>query len=191
MEKVDIREAELLVWQIIVLVVASNLDDLGVGFSLGIKGEIQWRVIWIISILSGVTMAAGLIIGDELADIIPGNFAIYIASIVLASIGIWFIWQGLKPSEEEPKMQSGNIGWKAAFILGLALGIDSFAAGFSGGLTDFPIILTSVLAWLTSLIFVWLGSTFAGAISIKFVRDYAELFSGACFILLALVILIF
>lgn len=174
------------------LVVASNLDDLGVGFSLGIKGKIPWRVIWIISILSGVTMAAGLLIGDELAEYIPGNWAIYIASLVLAGIGIWLIWQGFKvPEADDPNPTASKIGWKAAIILGLALGIDSFAAGFSGGLTDFPIIVTSVLAWLTSLVFVWLGSTFAGKVSVKVVRDYAEFFSGACFILLAVVVLFF
>lgn len=180
-----------LIWQMVVLVVASNLDDLGVGFSLGIKGKIPWRVIWTVSILSGITMAIGLIVGDELADFIPENMALYLAAFVFACIGLWLIWQGFKSKDEETNIASSNLGWKAAFVLGIALGIDSFAAGFSGGLTDFPILLTSFLAWITSFVFIWLGSIFGSALSVKFIRDYAEYFSGGCFLFLAVVILYF
>jgi putative Mn2+ efflux pump MntP len=181
-----------MLWQMIVIVVASNLDDLGVGFSLGIKKRVPWRVIWIISIISGITMAFGLILGEEIAFLLPGNLALYFASLIFACIGVWFFWQGVKNKvDDNLEQRNGQLGWKSALLLGLALGVDSFAAGFSGGLTGFPIIVTSVLAWLTSFIFILVGSHFARLISIRFIREHADYISGGIFVLLAIVMLLF
>ncbi|MDQ0255696.1 putative Mn2+ efflux pump MntP [Evansella vedderi] len=174
-------------WQIIILAVASNIDDLGAGFSLGLKGRLPWRVIWIISILSGLTMAIGILLGGQLSFLLPSNVPHYIATFIFICIGLWFIFQGYKgKEEEEAKKSSGQqIGWKTAFILGIALGIDSVAAGISGGLSGFPILLTSILAWFTSFLFLWVGSHFGSLVSIKFIRDFADFFSGILFLLLA------
>ncbi|WP_280771984.1 manganese efflux pump MntP family protein [Salipaludibacillus daqingensis] len=180
-----------MVWQIMMIVVASNLDDLGVGFSLGIKRRIPWHVIWIISVLSGVTMALGLLIGEEIAFILPGNIDIYFASLIFIFIGLWFIWQGVTNNGGEKLAENLQFDWKASILLGLALGVDSFAAGVSGGLHGFPILLTSVLAWLTSFLFIWFGSQFGRVIAIRIIREYADYFSGGMFIFLAIIILIF
>ncbi|WP_264184013.1 manganese efflux pump MntP [Bacillus shivajii] len=183
-----------MLWQILILVVASNLDDLGVGFSLGMKYRLSWQVIWIISILSGLTMAFGLFIGNQFSLFFSGDFPMYLAAFVFAAIGFWFIWQGQKGSEHEETIANKkylNLGWKGAILLGIVLGIDSVAAGVSGGLTNLPILLTSVLAWFTSFLFIWFGSRFGRFLAAKVIRDYADYFAGVLFILLAAYIIIF
>lgn len=181
-----------MLWQLLVIVIGSNLDDLGVGFSLGLRGRIPWRAIWIISILSGITMAVGMLLGEELAFLLPGDFPHYISALIFTCIGLWFIKQALnRHRDNKPAENNKHFSWKVALFLGLALGVDSFAVGFSGGLlATFPILLTSGMAWLTSFLFLWFGSRFGSLITIKFATEYADFFSGALFTLLAIGILL-
>ncbi|MBB5172402.1 manganese efflux pump MntP family protein [Texcoconibacillus texcoconensis] len=177
-----------MLWQLILLAIASNIDDLAAGVALGLKGRIPWRVIWVIAVLSGLTMSLGIIIGTQATGFLPGIIPIYFGTAVFAGIGCWFIWQGLKKGDHEEGEQEVSFGWKASIILGLALGVDSFAAGFSGGLTGYPIILTGFLAFSTSLLFIWVGSRFGNLISIRLIKDKVDYISGGLFILLSILI---
>ncbi|OLO39144.1 hypothetical protein BTR23_08775 [Alkalihalophilus pseudofirmus] len=177
-------------WQIVLLVVASNLDDLAVGFSLGMKWLIPWKVIATIAVFSGLTMAIGLFFGGLTSGFFPDYVLIYASSLVFFLIGLWFLWDAKKSKNEKSEEKSFDLGWKAAIVLGIALGIDSLAVGFSGGLVGYPIVATSALAFITSLIFIWGGSRFGHLVALKVFKDYAGWISGLLFILLALIILV-
>ncbi|MEB1809169.1 MAG: manganese efflux pump [Bacillaceae bacterium] len=178
-----------MIWHILILVIASNLDDLAVGFSLGMRGKIPLKVIFVIAVFSGLTMGAGLYFGDIIGRVIPEHLLFYLASFVFLIIGLWFLWDARKSKGEETHEKKLDLSLKAAVILGIALGIDSLAAGFSGGLAGFPIILSSVLAFATSFLFIWGGSKFGHLVALNVFKNHASSISGWLFIVLALFIL--
>ena len=59
------------IWSVLVLAVSSNLDDLGVGFSIGMKRKISLGIIGIIAGMSALTMGTGLLLGEEIAGFLP------------------------------------------------------------------------------------------------------------------------
>ncbi|MFV8827814.1 manganese efflux pump MntP family protein [Alkalihalobacterium sp. APHAB7] len=179
-----------MIWHILILVIASNLDDLAVGFSLGMRGKIPLKVIFTIAIFSGLTMGTGLYFGDIIAHVLPEHLLLYLASFVFLLIGLWFLWDARKSNQKETGEKKLDLSLKAAVVLGVALGIDSLAAGFSGGLAGFPIILSSVLAFVTSFLFIWGGSKFGHLVALNIFKNHASLISGWLFIILAIFIML-
>ena len=192
------------IFQVVILAVSSNLDDLGIGFSLGLKGDVPKHTMLVIAFLSFVSMGLGLTAGERTAQFLSTRLSVYISTFVFILFGIWFIWQGIKKSKEhgklkkagdmrqqnEPVAKENMIGWKGSLLLGLALGIDSLSLGFSGGLAGYPVLLTGLLAGISSLLFVWSGSRFGTKVSIGFIRDWADYISGGLLFLLAFVHLV-
>ncbi|MGF7126456.1 putative Mn2+ efflux pump MntP [Natronobacillus azotifigens] len=171
------------VLEIILLAVSSNLDDLGVGFTLGIKEKVQPRFAFVVAVISGITMLVGLLLGQQVSQLLTEKTASYISASVFLLLGAWFVGQGLKAKHKEPVIEGtvkkGTI--KRAVILGLALGIDSIILGASAGLIYYPILLTSMLAGITSFLFIWVGSTFGNKLSIGFIRETSD-FLAAIFL---------
>ena len=186
-------------WQPILMAISANLDDLGVSFSLGLeKGEINLRSILGIGVISGLTMTAGLLLGNQLENLLPERFEIYISVAVFGGFGLWFIWQGIVEENEKRKKLNGKLkdrlekepikeepmSWQIIILLGLTLGINSLALGFSGGLQDFPILFTSLFTMATSIIFIWSGTRLGGVLA-KGLGKYTNYIAGILLLLIA------
>ena len=184
-------------WQAMILALSSTLDDLTVGFSLGMKkGQMAWKSILGIAVMSGLTMVIGLLSGEQLATFLPERIESYISAVVFALFGIWFIWDGYNNGDEEEISKQFNknledkqvnkekMSWQAIITLGLALGINSLALGFSGGLRDYPLIITSLLTMGFSMLFIWSGSRFGGKLAI-WIGDRTNYIAGGLLLLIA------
>lgn len=163
-------------WQVLLLVISSNVDDLGVGFSLGLRVLVPWRAMLFIAALSGITMSVGLKLGSQISHTLLGQAPEYVSALIFAVLGIWFLKEGLTKGKEnraegrsfkalkiksvQDAEKQVKVNWKAALVLGLALGVDSIALGVSGGIAGYPTVATSLLAAATSLLFLWAGSRF-------------------------------
>ena len=189
-------------WQPILLAISSNLDDLSVSFSFGL-GEKRLPLAGkpVIAIISGITMAAGLILGENIAHFIPEGIEVYIGAAVFAAFGLWFIIkEKLKERKEssdafkivnkEDFDKENHMSWKTIITLGLALGIDSITLGFSGGLAGYPVIFTAVFATITSFVFVWVGTHLGKRLS-SVVGKYAYYTAGIFLLIIAITELIF
>ncbi|MEJ6949781.1 manganese efflux pump [Natronospora cellulosivora (SeqCode)] len=182
-------------WQSMLLAVSSNLNDLTVGFSYGLnEGKIPWKGIAIIAIISGLTMAIGLLLGTLLSPFLLDGIEKYISAFVFASFGIWFVYQGLTNEINYKFIKKYTILCKRISLLslitmGLALGLDSMALGFSGGLGNYPIVLTSLLTSLFSFLFLCIGIHLGSKLS-KWLSGYSNIIAGIILIVIAILELI-
>ncbi len=79
-------------WSLVVLSVATSIDALVVGFSLGIKeGPGIWQASVIIGITAALMALAGLTVGRRVGMAL-GRFAEIVGGVVLIGLGIAFLW---------------------------------------------------------------------------------------------------
>ncbi len=82
-------------WSLVGLSVATSIDALVVGVSLGLKGAPESYSIWISSVLIGITAAImsllGVLLGQHIGKVI-GRPAELVGAIVLMVLGVSFIW---------------------------------------------------------------------------------------------------
>ncbi|WP_158438202.1 manganese efflux pump MntP family protein [Natranaerobius thermophilus] len=169
------------------LVISSNLDDLGVGFSIGIQKRIPVPIILVIASISGLTMALGIGMGVQLLNFIPRGINDLIGALVFLGLGIYFVVNGLR-NQENDENRPIKFTLSMAIILGLTLGINSLALGVSAGITGYPLLPTSIAAFLVSFIFLFLGSVFGGAL--QPILKKSDIISGILLVFLAFAILL-
>ncbi|MCK8827673.1 manganese efflux pump [Natroniella acetigena] len=182
----------------ILLAISSTLDDLSIGFSMGLKkGRLAVRSIFGIAIISGLTMAIGLLIGEQLALFFPERIDIYISVTVFVLFGLWFLWEGYSENNQEKAQQKVEatlkekhyMSWYAIITLGLALGVNSLFLGFSGGLQDYPVFFTSIATAAASMLFIWSGSRLGGRMT-GWIGDRANYIAGGILIFMAVMELV-
>ncbi|MEW5953159.1 MAG: sporulation membrane protein YtaF [Bacillota bacterium] len=72
--------------------------------------------------------------------------------------------------------RSGVISWREALLLGLALALDAFAAGFAVSMLGFGILLTAIVVGLGHIILTYLGLLFGrGVGAMSFGRQFSAL----------------
>ncbi len=155
-------------WQALILAVSSTLDDLGVGFSIGLQRRIPLRAAAIVASLSGLTMIAGMGAGRAINDLITGRMTNYLSATVFFAFALWFIREGARNAnrrsstgnEEAARNQPDHLQPSASILLGLGLGINSLGLGISGGMAGYPAALTTALTAATSFLFIWCGARF-------------------------------
>ncbi|MFW5985562.1 MAG: hypothetical protein ACOCQ1_04690 [Halanaerobiaceae bacterium] len=158
----------------IILAVSSNLDDLTVAFSLGLKdGVLRLKEMLIIAFISGLTMGTGLYLGKIITGMLPGVTAEYVSAVLFISFGLWFLVTGLG-DKQKIRLQvinrydflvASRRSLFATISLGFLLGIGSLILGFSGGLGGFPPVFTTIMTGVSSFVFLWSGSLLGGRIS--------------------------
>ena len=78
-------------WSLLVLSVATSLDALVVGFSLGLNGQRIWRESLVIGIVAGLMALAGVSIGKRIGKAL-GRPAEIAGGVLLMGLGVSFLW---------------------------------------------------------------------------------------------------
>ena len=78
-------------WSLVVLSLATSLDALVVGFSLGLRGGEIWHVSIIIGVVAAMMALAGVVLGQYVGRVI-GKWAEVAGALVLMGLGISFLW---------------------------------------------------------------------------------------------------
>ena len=78
-------------WSLVVLSVATSLDALVVGFSLGLRAGAIWHVSVIIGVVAAGMALAGVFLGQHVGRAI-GRPAEIAGAIVLMGLGVSFLW---------------------------------------------------------------------------------------------------
>ena len=78
-------------WSLLALSVATSIDALAVGVSLGLKGANIWRASIIIGIVAGLMALAGVMIGEHVGKVL-GRYAEAAGALVLMGLGVSFLW---------------------------------------------------------------------------------------------------
>lgn len=78
-------------WSLILLSVATSLDALVVGFSLGLKGHEIWLTSLVIGVVAALMALAGVVIGRHLGKRL-GRWAEVVGAILLIGLAVSFLW---------------------------------------------------------------------------------------------------
>jgi len=180
---------------ILLFAISSNMDNLVIGLSYGIK-KIRIPILSniVISLITFIGTAFSMIIGKELLNIIPESIANIIGSVVIIIIGgyylIKFIYNKTKDNEQKGEEydvdKSGCIELRESFLLGLALSINNIGLGISASIIGLNIIATATVSFVFSLLFLYLSNAFGKSFMSNFLGKYAEPISSILMILLGI-----
>lgn len=169
------------------LVAAVSMDGLVVGMTYGLrKVRVPLQAIFIIMSCSGAVVFLAMTIGKALRLTISPDVTTKIGGMILICIGLFSIWNSMRSKKElSMKIQSsiasknssipakigsilsspskadidhsGRISMTEAFILGVALSMDAFGAGFGAAMLGYTAFMTTVLIAVMSGGFLFAG----------------------------------
>ncbi|MBO8129364.1 MAG: sporulation membrane protein YtaF [Peptococcaceae bacterium] len=187
---------------------ALSLDGFVAGLTYGIR-QINIPVIsvLIISVTSGIAISLSLVCGHLTASIIAPKLAEQIGGLLLIGLGFWVLTQAIRSATEKvlrihiPQLgmviqvlfeplhadmdQSGCISPREAVILGIALAMDAFAAGFAIALSGFQTALVPVFT-VAGLFCLLILGTIIGRRSKFFIGHKVNFLPGCLFIILGM-----
>lgn len=187
--------------------VISNVDNLVIGFSYGIKKtNIPFISNLIIALMSVVCSLVALLTGHWLSTFLKPSLAGMFGGILLITIGGLSIWSTFYERRQkindvssnfvkvmyEPKtadLDSNNtISMKESVFLGFALALNSISTSFSVGLTDPSIIAYLISIGVFSLLAIWIGGSIGDKVKgvLKNMEFYAPIISGLLLFLIGL-----
>jgi putative sporulation protein YtaF len=192
--------------QILLIGIASNLDNAGVGIAYGVRGiRISKSANSMIAIISMLMTFVSGITGAWLSMYISSFASHLIGAIVIVSVGIYVLYQPfrkrkaveshanhnliqriLEQPEEADLDHSKTISFKESIILGSALGINALAGGFDAGVTHLHVIGTSVAVGIFSFVVISLTDHIGRKyIAVKY-DQFATILSGVLLILIGI-----
>ncbi|MBP0022231.1 MAG: manganese efflux pump [Cyanobacteria bacterium SBLK] len=168
----------------IVLSLSTNLDNLAVGMTCGVKQfTICLPANLLIAFLSGTSTFVSMLVGDWLEDCLPGDGAQWLGSLILMSIGLLSLAEAAYQAnqshfrEEETSSQPHSqhprekiMSLKRAAMLGLALSASNWGTGIGAGIARLDLGLTSGCSFLSSLLTIG-GGALLGKWAIRYLRS--------------------
>jgi putative sporulation protein YtaF len=176
-------------WSSFLLAAAVSIDGLGAGFAYGVRNlYVPFLSLIIVSLSSSLALLAAMLAGRTMASFFSPQFSSLAGGAILALVGCYIIWSaaaGEPPPRDPPKPgpslwklirepetadfdSSGSISSREAAVLGLALAMDAFGAGFGAAMTGYSPLVTCLLVGLCKFLFisggVSLGKRYAGSL---------------------------
>lgn len=185
--------------QILLIPLAANLDNIGVGMAYGVKRVgISQKNNLIISLISLVDTAFFGYLGHYITYLIPLYWAKIIGSLLLILVGIWVgtgnyqrkrkmltgWWEILLNPKEASFRNARSITWGETVLLGIALSINSMVGGFSAGIQGTNPLLIAVSIAIFSYLFLTLGLHIGQKYASGFVGENSNYLAGALLILI-------
>ena len=172
-----------------VFVIALSIDAFLASFAYGVdRIRIPISSLFIISSMSGavlgISMLAGSVAGKNLPDgirkynNIEKNINFHFSSFK-------FLLTIYADPDKADVDRGGVLSAKEAISLGIALSIDSAAAGIGAGAMATPVLSSIVLTWITNIIAILSGSYLGYKIAQKISLDFSWI-SGILLIILGL-----
>jgi putative sporulation protein YtaF len=182
---------------IILLSLANNLDNTGVGIAYGFA-RIRITVLvnlWI-SVITFVLTGSAVLLGSGIGNFVPPMVAKVLGATVLCGIGVYVATSSMrKPREtgdsggnvlqrvlEDPKRadqdRSSHIDYREGTLLGFALSINNIGGGIGGGLVHLSAIWTAVLSAIFSFVVLWAGGLIGCRVSSGRLAAYATVLAG-------------
>ncbi|NLX91178.1 MAG: sporulation membrane protein YtaF [Firmicutes bacterium] len=150
----------------LLLAAALSADGFGVGLAYGIrKIKVSFFSILLIIFCAVLAMTFSLIFGQLIAGFIPYHLTSFFGGSILVLFGFWQLLEGLKKYKDNPVLltiklktfglvlqiirepenadmdRSGDINYKEALLLGIALNIDVAGVGLGAAMAGYSFIL--------------------------------------------------
>lgn len=166
----------IFITQLLFIVFAVSLDGFTVGITYGLrKISITLLTLTIIVTCSGLIVFCSMIAGNFLRQFISPTYASYSGGVILICLGLFLLFSLIRAKLNSKKLkeksyasfidnptivdadQSGTLSLNEAFVLGVALALDAFGAGFAAAMLGFPVMLTTVAVAFASGLLVFSG----------------------------------
>lgn len=195
--------------QLLLIGVAANLDNLGVGVAYGVRRIKVPPVpnLIIAAVAFGFTWVSvwfGGYIARFLSDLVANS----LGALLLIAVGIWVMaaqWRQREPTpqpqpaafspsvvdvwqqpERADSDRSGAISIRESLVLGVALSINCFTNGFTAGLWKLGALSTSLSTASFSYLALWLGAWLGVRYAARWLGNKATFAAGCLLILLGL-----
>jgi putative sporulation protein YtaF len=184
---------------ILLIAFASNLDNLGIGISFGMRlTKIPIMSNIIIAIITMMGTFISMTLGEYVTRFLPESGANILGAAIIIAIGIWTIAATFRKRDLElgadkasnsivgvirnPSTadidQNKVISFKESFTLGIALALNNIATGIGAGATGVSPLWTTVAAGLFSILFIGIGSKVGLIIARTWFGRYSIIISG-------------
>ncbi|UOF92027.1 sporulation membrane protein YtaF [Fodinisporobacter ferrooxydans] len=174
-------------FNIIMIGIAANLDNAGVGISYGIRDiQVPWYSNAMIAIMSALATLAAGIAGKWIGLWISPRIGTILGTILLILVGFWvmlqpFFEKASKASDTSSTMirilqnpeaadsdKSKTISLAESIVLGAALAINALAGGFDAGVIQLNIFLTAfsvgIFSYVLFGISIYIGKTYVAGV---------------------------
>lgn len=174
-------------WLTIILIgIAANLDNLGIGLAYGVKKtKIPFSSNIMIAVIAMIVTYVSVRIGSIMIDYITPQRANLIGSLLLCGIGIYTILstrlsnlKSEKNLEEIDKDHNNIISMREALLLGFILSINCIAGGIGIGANGISAIWTVLSIGFFSILTFFIGGHFGLLLSKTFIGKYSTTISG-------------
>lgn len=174
-------------WITIILVgMAANLDNLGIGLAYGVKKtKVPFTSNVTIAIVSMIVTYLSVLLGGVLIEFISQHKASIVGSVLLCLIGLYTIVSNKFTCAESEgslekidKDQNNIISIKEAFVLGLILSLNCIAGGIGIGANGISAIWTVISIGFFSILTFAIGGHFGFMLSKTFIGKHSTLISG-------------
>ncbi|MFE4897939.1 manganese efflux pump MntP [Peribacillus butanolivorans] len=182
-------------WITIILIgVAANLDNLGIGLAYGVKQtKIPILSNITIAIMSMIVTYVAVIAGGTIIEYISPNIANLLGSLLLCVIGLWTLLSNrfsnqefLKNPELIDEDRNHLISFREAITLGFILSANCLAGGIAIGANGISVIWTVISIGFFSLVTVGIGSHFGYLLTKTFIGKYSTSISGWLLIIIGI-----
>lgn len=190
---------------LILLALALSLDSLMVGLLYGARQiRLPWGAMAIVSLATALLLLASMTAGRWIAAAMPPALAQRLGAGLLIGVGLWVTYQTLRGKEASPAEpvrrvwrlrlgsvgvvveilrepgaadldRSGHINPAEAWLLGIALALDSTAAGLGAAMAGYSPLGLPLVAALASFILLWIGGRAARVLPFRLEGPWAAL----------------
>ena len=187
----------------ILIAAVSNLDNLGVGVALGIRGtRIAALPNLIIATVTMAGTAGAMSFGRALSSLLSPSTAAALGSLIIIGVGAGTMVASLNAVQAPTRRGALDRGSRAgrrdrtdcascrqALVLGLALSLNNVGSGIGAGVAGISPLATTLLAGAFSLLCIGGGSSAAQLFAWPLVGSRAPLVSGLALLLVGVVML--
>jgi len=198
------RGPEMQLLPAVLIAAVSNLDNLGVGVALGIRGT---RIAAIPNlIIAAMTMAgtaAAMSSGRALSRLIDASTAASLGAVIIIAVGAMTLLAApiagrtprrprrVLPATDVQRRGSTRkpISYREVFVLGVALSLNNIGSGVGAGIAGIPPLATTLLAGAFSLVAIGGGSSLGQCLRRPLLGDFAPLASGLALVAVGIAML--
>ncbi|WP_107947274.1 manganese efflux pump [Lysinibacillus parviboronicapiens] len=174
-------------WITIILIgIAANLDNLGIGLAYGVKNmRIPVLSNAVIAIMSMIVTYVAVTAGSTVIAYISAHTANLLGSLLLCVIGVWTIMSNrfsrkgiMSNAELFDEDKNYVISFREAITLGFVLSANCLAGGIAIGANGISAIWTVLSIGTFSFLSVAIGSHFGALLTKTFIGKYSTAISG-------------
>lgn len=170
---------------------SSNIDNLVIGISYGIKKE---RISMVSNIIIAIITTIGTYISMEFGKFICRFISNHISNLfgaaTLILMGVYFVTQSIIEKEKEKKLddkQAKKMNLKDTLLLGLALASNNLGVGVAASITGLGVKWVVIFTFITSILTLSIGQSLGDHVIGKFIGKYDSLISGILLVILGII----